>query len=165
MPSSESAGVDSTPASSACDAGNLVRLFRRRPLPQRRPHSVRPSVRLKKRSEISIHEVPCSDNHVPRSSTDPMTSKFLRLLLAVAVTLRDFRTGPNRQRRYTFQPGSATPAAAATTTARHRHQGRNHQHQRGHFRQQRRPPRPGTLQKKFEPKQNDLKARTTNSKL
>jgi hypothetical protein len=32
------------PQNSACDAGYLVRLFRRRPLPRRRPHSVRPSV-------------------------------------------------------------------------------------------------------------------------
>jgi len=31
-------------ADNACDAGNLVRLFRRRPLPRRRPQSVRPSV-------------------------------------------------------------------------------------------------------------------------
>ena len=36
--------VDGTPAVSACGAGNLVRLFRWRPLPPRRPHSVRPSV-------------------------------------------------------------------------------------------------------------------------
>ena len=38
-------GVDGTPSRfGVCDAGNLVRLFRWRPLPQRRPHSVRPSV-------------------------------------------------------------------------------------------------------------------------
>jgi len=39
--------VDGTPARSACDAGNRVHLFRQRPLPQRRPHSVRPSVDTK----------------------------------------------------------------------------------------------------------------------
>src|SRR6202166_8294 len=50
-----------------------------------------------------------SRNHVPRSSTDPMKSKFLRVLLAVAVT-------------FTFsalaQTGSAaTPSSAAPTPA------------------------------------------------
>jgi len=36
--------VDGLPSISVCGAGNLARLFWWRPLPSRRPHSVRPSV-------------------------------------------------------------------------------------------------------------------------
>jgi len=41
--------VDGTPAGLACDAGKSRAPFRQRPLPQRRPHSTRPSVHWQKR--------------------------------------------------------------------------------------------------------------------
>ena len=92
-----------------------------------------------------------------------MKSKFLRLLLAVAVTFT-FSALAQTGSAATPSGAAAAPASsgrfgdlATTTGAEHRHQGRNHQHQRSHLRQQRRPPRHGSAGKKFEPKQAELK--------
>jgi outer membrane protein len=62
---------------------------------------------------IEVH----SRNHVPRSTTDPMKSKFLRVLLALAVTFTFSALAQTGSAATPSSPDGAAAAAPATTTS------------------------------------------------
>src|ERR1700745_617658 len=106
--------VDGAPASSTCDAGNRVppfptaAAFRSGDLLQCGPALIE-KANLK---SIEVH----SRDHDPRSTTDPMKSKFLRVLLALAVTLTFSALAQTGSAATPSSPDGAAAAAPATTT-------------------------------------------------
>jgi outer membrane protein len=112
---------------------------------------------LKKRSESEI--LSHSRNHVPRSSTDPMKSKFLGIALAVAATFT-FSALAQTGSAATPSAGAAptTPAsAAATTTSPTGTKVGTINIQEAVFGSNEGQRDLQTLQKKLEPKQTELK--------
>jgi len=122
---------------------------------------VRPSVDLRndlrsdqKRLSENVFEVH-SRNHVPRSSTDPMTSKFLRVLLACAVTLTFSALAQTGSATTPAAPAASSPAAtpapnSGTKVGAINVEGAVFGSNEGQRELD-------TLQKKFEPKRNELK--------
>ena len=70
---------------------------------------------LKKRSESEIRSH--SRNHVPRSSTNPMKSKFLSVVLAMAVTFTFSAFAQTGSAATPSNTAATTPAAASTAPA------------------------------------------------
>ena len=122
---------------------------------------MRPSVDLRndlrsdqKRLSENVFEVH-SRNHVPRSSTDPMTSKFLRVLLACAVTLTFSALAQTGSATTPAAPAASSPAAtpapnSGTKVGAINVEGAVFGSNEGQRELD-------TLQKKFEPKRNELK--------
>src|ERR1700732_3893053 len=99
--------VDATPSVSAGDAGNLVRLFRWRPLVVSGD-----LVGTARRYRKSYR----SRNHVPRSSIDPMTSKFLRFSLVTAVFFAISALAQNSSAATPAGLPASSPAPSASPT-------------------------------------------------
>jgi outer membrane protein len=108
--------LEGTATASAFDAGNLVGRFRRRPFVAEIFFEGGPAFAKNQRvKDVGVH----SPNHVPRSSTDPMTSKFMRLFLAVAAFLAISalaQTGSAATPAGSSSASAAAPAATAPTT-------------------------------------------------
>jgi len=108
--------VDGTPASSACDAGNF-----QAPFPMAAAAVAETSCSAAQRAPIKATESDLevhSQDHVPRSSSHPMKSKFMRESLAVAVFFTISALAQTSSAATPSGPGSApaTPAASAPAT-------------------------------------------------
>ena len=114
------ARMHAIPAAWVCAAGSLARLVRRQPYGNGDLIRVRLSDDVKGIEDIEKDVEVHSRNQVPRSSSDPMTSKFLRLLLAVAAL---FAISALAQTSSAATPSASSaapanpPAAPSATTA------------------------------------------------
>jgi len=153
--------VDGTPASLMCDAGNRVPPFRTATA-YRSGDLIQCGPALIEKTNLRNIEVH-SRNHVPRSTTDPMKSKSLRVLLALAVTLTFSalaQTGsaatPSSPSGAAANPIPATPPATTGPSIGTKVGAINIQEAIFGSNEGRRDLE--TLQKKFEPKQTELKS-------
>jgi len=157
----ERRGVDGTPASSMCDAGNRVPPFRTATA-HRGGDLIQCGPALIEKTNLRNIEVH-SRNHVPRSTTDPMKSKSLRVLLALAVTLTFSalaQTGsaatPSSPSGAAANPVPGTPPATTGPSSGTKVGAINIQEAIFGSNEGRRDLE--ALQKKFEPKQSELKS-------
>jgi Skp family chaperone for outer membrane proteins len=153
--------VDGTPASSMCDAGYRVPPFQTA-IAYRSGDLIQCGPALIEKTNLRNIEVH-SRNHVPRSTTDPMKSKSLRVLLALAVTLTFSalaQTGsaatPPSPSGAAANPIPGTPPATTGPSTGTKVGAINIQEAIFGSNEGRRDLE--VLQKKFEPKQNELKS-------